>query len=36
MTAAINPSYQYVIDSSALFDLKNQYPKKIFQEFGKD
>jgi len=22
--------YQYVIDSSALFDLKNQYPERIF------
>lgn len=30
MLTALKPPYQYVIDSSALFDLKNQYPKKIF------
>jgi len=24
------PPYQYVIDSSALFDLKNRYPENIF------
>lgn len=28
--AVLKPPYQYVIDTSALFDLKNQYPEKIF------
>jgi hypothetical protein len=28
--AAYLPPYQYVIDSSALFDLKDQYPMHIF------
>ena len=28
--SAYQPPYQYVIDSSALFDLKNQYPDRIF------
>lgn len=26
----LKPPYQYVIDTSALIDLKNQYPEKIF------
>jgi hypothetical protein len=26
----LKPPYQYVIDTSALIDLKNQYPPKIF------
>lgn len=26
----LQPPYQYVIDSSALFDLKNNYPVRIF------
>lgn len=26
----LKPPYQYVIDSSALFDLKNLYPERIF------
>ena len=29
--SAYQPPYQYVIDSSALFDLKNQYPQQIFK-----
>lgn len=29
--SAYQPPYQYVIDSSALFDLKNQYPQHIFK-----
>jgi hypothetical protein len=28
--SAYQPPYQYVIDSSALFDLKDQYPVNIF------
>jgi hypothetical protein len=30
MATILKPPYQYVIDSSALFDLKNQYPERIF------
>lgn len=26
----LKPPYQYVIDTSALIDLKNQYPEKVF------
>lgn len=28
--AVLKPPYQYVIDTSALIDLKNQYPVKVF------
>jgi hypothetical protein len=28
--AVLKPPYQYVIDTSALIDLKNQYPESIF------
>lgn len=30
MVIPLKQPYQYVIDSSALFDLKNQYPERIF------
>lgn len=30
MSTLLKPPYQYVMDSSALFDLKSQYPKTIF------
>jgi len=30
MSPILKPPYQFVIDSSALLDLKNQYPERIF------
>lgn len=30
MIARLKPPYQYVIDSSALFDLRRQYPRRVF------